>query len=122
VSEPIDLDELERSLKAVNSGEISIAGFHTAADVIEFDLPVLIAELREKREALGDAEALERITSTAVERTYVLEAQLHASRKVVEAAKRAIAAIMAQPGEFTTDEVGLDDLLTALAELEVLKK
>ena len=94
-----------------------------AATKQHFDLLGEVIKLRHdlKREALGDAEALERITSTAVERTYVLEAQLHASRKVVEAAKRAIAAIMAQPGEFTTDEVGLDDLLTALAELEAPK-
>lgn len=37
---------------------------------------------------------------------------------VAEAAQGAIAAIMVQPGEFTTDEVGLDDLLAALGGLK----
>jgi hypothetical protein len=70
---------------------------------------------------LTDEETAGNSYAVTNEQAYALVAELRATRKVVEAAKRAITAIMSQPGEFTTDEVGLDDLLAALGELEALK-
>lgn len=71
---------------------------------------------------LGDEQGVGNSYALTNDAALALIAELRAARKVVEAAKVAIAKIMSQPGEFTTDEVGLDDLLTTLAEYEATHK